>query len=227
MNVPDTIETFVDQIDYTLTVVSYSNDGINTTIIFEDIYHASIRLMLNVNSVDYKIILVNGNSITIKGVIDPVNTVKIQKPFYYHGTPRATNNEINLMQENRVAHTPFIYLLQILRERVNNDPKLSLDRIADVRMFFLDEADFTNWNTDNHYTFVINRMRSLVENLFIKEANDYYLFDDFDDYEVIDHVKFGVYKDYEGHVNSVFDKNLSGVELRINLPILKSLSCQT
>jgi hypothetical protein len=85
-------------------------------------------------------------------------------------------------------------------------------------------ADFQNWNTDDHYSNAIIPMRNLCF-AFIEEVNNSFMFSDFTDYNLINHVKFGVFTDNKGHTNNFFNENLSGVEMRVTLPVYKNIAC--
>lgn len=86
--VTDIIRNFLNGIDLTLTVESYSNDGTDTTIIVENAYHARAKAYIEINSIDYLIKSVSGTSIVVNAVIDPVNTVVLSTPFYFDGTEK-------------------------------------------------------------------------------------------------------------------------------------------
>jgi len=63
--IPDIIEAFINNLDLTLNVLSYSDDGDNTTIIVESAYNAREDMILTVNTIDLRIVSVSGNSIVV------------------------------------------------------------------------------------------------------------------------------------------------------------------
>ena len=162
MNIPDIIEAFINSLDFTLNIVSYSDNGTDTTITVKNAYHARKGLTVTIDSVDYPIKSVTGNDIVIAGVLTPI-VVVLQSPFYFHGTPYATNTHIALMANKKLDRTPFIYLMEIIRERFDNKVDSLIDRTAELNLFFLDDADSGNWLTDDHYTNVIDRLRKLSD----------------------------------------------------------------
>lgn len=145
-------------------------------------------------------------------------------PFYFHGTPMATGSEITHILETS-NKLPMIYLLEIITDNKDNDPESSIDRLSTVSLFFLDEANFGDWDTDQHYSEAIVPMMNYAE-LFVSYLNDTPNVGRIDNYDLTYHAKFGLnIRTTGGHIQNLFPEKLSGVQLRITLPILKSLSC--
>lgn len=223
--VVDFIERIVDEIDFTYDVDSFSNDGTDTTIIVCDLFHARTELIVTNDSVEHKILSVDNdtNTIVLAGLADTSKPFVLKSPFYFHGTPAAQNNTLSLIK-SWTDKLPMVYLLEIFRESVNNDRELSLDRTAQVTLYFLDNANYEDWDTNQHYEFRINPMHNLLDK-FIEQLNKDGLVGKFVTYEVFNHVKFGVYVTNKGHENSIFNEALSGCELVISIPIQKDFSC--
>ncbi len=207
--VVDIIQTFISGTSFAQDVVSHSDDGTNTTIIVSDVYHARAGLQADVDGSDYEIVSVTEpGTIVVNGVIADPLVLTLPDPFYFHGTPYATNSHLAAIEDWR-NKTPFIYLLEIIRETFQGVESV-IEREADIRLFFLDNANFADWTTDQHYNMVINGQRRLLEKV-VAEMKQYYRFGLIENYDVYSHAKFGVYTDSQGHTNSVFDEELSGV----------------
>jgi hypothetical protein len=143
---------------------------------------------------------------------------------YYHGTVIATKEELD-RKELSSDKFPMAFLLEVLEDDFNNRDDSRVDRNSNFRLFFLSETDENNWNTEEHYEFSIKPMRSLLYK-FINHLNGSNLIGEIDSYKAINHAKFGVYLSSKGgHTQRIFNDKLSGVELRIDLPILKSRVC--
>ena len=162
---------------------------------------------------------------TIKGNIIPTATeLTLDALKYYHGTVIATKEEL-AKKELSSDKFPMAFLLEVLEDDFNNKNDSRIDRNSNFRLFFLSETDENNWNTEEHYEFSIKPMRSLLYK-FINHLNGSNLIGEIDSYKAINHAKFGVYLSSKGgHTQRIFNDKLSGVELRINLPILKSRVC--
>lgn len=162
---------------------------------------------------------------TLKGNVDPTGTTEVFLPSlnYLHGTAIATKGYLDRENTSEKKY-PLVYLLEVLRDKFNEDENLHLDRTSRLRLFFLSETDENNWDTDEHYEFSIKPMRNVVYN-FIESLKLNRKIGKFDGWEAINHAKFGVYISDKGHTRRMFSDNLSGVELIIDLPILKELTC--
>ena len=147
----------------------------------------------------------------------------IPKPFYFHGTMRATNAELDMVKMSSDKF-PMIYCLEVFREVFNSNPDAAIERETSLRLFFLTENDFKNWITDDHYDNVINPIRAMLDGFF-SVINGGMGFGKIETYTTINHVNFGTFTDNNGHLKNLFDDNLSGIELDVTIPILKNFDC--
>ena len=214
----DILEDFIASLSLSGDVLSHSDDGVNTVINVEKTYHARRKMLVNIDGTDYEVVaVVNNQSIEVVGVIaDPV-AYTVPNPFFCHGTPVMTNSHINGARHSDKVH--MIYLYEILRERDKN-PNSRIVRESDLRLFFLDSANFSEWDTDDHYSQRLLGLNNLVD-AFIEAARKntccFYLFET--DFTRVNHANWGVYVDNEGHKQRIFDDDLTGVELSFTLPL--------
>lgn len=221
---PDILERFVNQLPLTFPVLAASYNGVQTTFTLETILH--LRAGLNVQ-------IVGGPSVGVVGVNHDLNTfqvvgdfrsaqaITLPTPFFFHGTPYAVNSHISRLSD--ASKVPMIYLLEIIRQQVG-DPINDRARYTQVRLFFLDVANYADWDTDQHYSNVIAPQMTLVE-YFIEQMRQTrnLILDDRGGY-IIAHAKFGEFVNDKGHLQSIFNDRLSGVELNIEL-LLKVKPC--
>lgn len=222
----DIIEDLVNDLDFTQVVTSFNLIGTDKTQLFVDrTFHARKGLTYTVDSVDYTIdSFVYGESVTVNGVVpSPVGKdAVLQKPFFFHETPMKLNNKLSLIKDPS-KKLPFIYLVEVLRERKIKTVDSNIDRVSSLRIIFLDNSNKTDWLTDDYYTYVIQGQNDLLEFFIEKIEQEVGLFGEFDEYGQINHPDFGVYINDKGHKRKLFNDNLSGCELSLDLPILKSL----
>lgn len=147
-------------------------------------------------------------------------------PFFFHGTPQATGNDlIKYAQSETQFPVPMIYLFEVLSDKMNYNEEDAIDRESVVDLFFLDEANFRDWDTDQHYSEAINPMSNYAD-LFVKYLKQAQGIGVILDAEMTYHAKFGLSTKLEsGHLKNLFPENLSGTRLRIKIPFLKSLTC--
>jgi len=149
-------------------------------------------------------------------------TFEITPPFYKHGTPMATNNE--LFHVDNDQQLPLVWLLEILTQSVFQNEENPLDYSSDLRLFFLDEYDPEDDLTSDLYTDIVRPMHSMVDE-FIKEVKKDGNYNDVDEYMTINWSKFGVYTTNKGSTSKVLDAYLSGIEVKITLEIMKITDC--
>ena len=186
---------------------------------------ASPGYYVEIDAIKYKIIdIVVNESITIKGDTLPTATnFDMYLPFFVHGTILATNEELKAKQLAKNKF-PMIYLHEITRERHYTNES-TLDRESDCDIYFLVDADFESWLTNDHYSYAIAPMRNLLFAFIDSLSSNLGLIANFESFETFDHAKFGVYMSSQGHTKNIFDDRLSGTNLKITVPFLKNSQC--
>lgn len=180
-------------------------------------------------------VIINAEQYKIKSLVSPTelffdsgtlpsidDIVEISAPKFHHGTIKAVSSELNKLSSR--DYLPMIYLYEILQENRNRDNENPISREPELSIFFLEEANFKNWLTEDHYTEVIKPMDNLAERFIDLIQNDSFFGSiEEQDYTITPHAKFG-WSDRNGHLRNMFDINLSGVELKIKIPIQRSCS---
>lgn len=135
-------------------------------------------------------------------------------PYYINGTKIAANREWTIADNNLFNKTPIVWLLHDLRYFKYGRESV-YDWESDIRLFFLDETDITNYYTKDHITNVVEPMTELAQ-LFIEAVNLNRRYLTIEQYEMINFTRFGTEQE-NGYFQNILDANLSGVELRIKL----------
>lgn len=214
----DIMGDFISSLDLSGGVISSSDDGTNTTIVAEKTYHARPKMTIDIDGNPFVVVsVINDASIEVVGVISSPAIYKVPNPFYFHGTPILTNTHINGAKDDQ--KTPMIYLYEILREKDRKEDS-AVVRESELRLFFLDNANFGGWGTDDHYSKRLRGLNNLVDE-FIDTARKYgccfYLYET--EFNRINHVNWGKWVDSKGHKKVIFDDDLTGVELTFTLPL--------
>ncbi len=192
-------------------------------------HHVTKGNYIIIDSIEYKVIDFEINSwIAVKGEI-PVTAYEytIPAPNYFNGTPMQVQNVLANIREWR-NKLPMVYLLEVIKEQRFNSRTNKLDRISDLRIFFMMASNFQDWDISEHYDLAIEPMDNFV-NDFISALRYNATVGEFDEYETINRANFGVYVSkpdkstgkYQDNITKLIDENISGVELKINLPIKK------
>ncbi len=218
------LEKFIAGLQLTGQIESLSLSSDSTVLTLapdSQTYQLRENMNLIVDGKGYKVLsFIKDEEVTVEGVIKQASEYQVPNPFYYHGTPLMTNAQINGQKPKQF---PMIYLYEILKER---DKRInsSIARESDLRLFFLDTANFEDWNTDDYYSRRLIGLNCLVD--FFEEAlkKDRCQFELFEtDFNRINHVNWGVFKDNKGHESKLFDERCTGVELSFTLPIKNCL----
>lgn len=171
-----------------------------------------------------------GNSFTIVSLVDdalileplptnptgepPSNVLLLPNPFYLSGTKIAANNEWSKVTNSLMAKTPVIWLLELIRFKTYGRES-TIDFETDVRLFFLDETNVTQYYTSDHRSNVVMPMTQLVGE-FMESVARSRSYQTIDQYEIITFSRFGVEQE-QGVFKNILDANLSGVEMRVTL----------
>lgn len=219
------IEEFINTIILEENVLlSEINDG-RTSIFVDDIYHLTKGMTVNIDGLNYTVFSsdASADTFTIAEEITNPQKVTIPNPFYFYGTPFATNTLIS--DANFNEKFPMIYLYELLKDDKITDDLSLIDRKIKIRMFFLDnsQGEFT---TEDHYNFVINGIGKYLSR-FEDELDKYPLFvaESISKIERFPHANFGKFLDLQGYTGHIFNEVVSGIEIRFELPVKKSLGC--
>lgn len=148
----------------------------------------------------------------------PTYILYLPTPFWITGTKLATNAEWSKAEKSLMRKTPLAWLLEVIRLRkYGRDSVIEFE--SDLRMFFLDETNATQYYTSDHRENVVFPMERLALE-FIKQIENNRNFQTIDQYDIVTFSRFGVERE-NGMFQNVLDANLSGVELRITLTKFK------
>ena len=211
------LDDFIQTLPLSGLVLCFDNVNNTTIVRVPNIYYLRAKLSVILDGISYEVIAVNHdkNTFTVNGTLSPT-TYLIPAPFYFHGTPTATSNHISKLKNNEKY--PFIFLPEILTEEEQNIDS-SIERITSLRLIFLDNSNYRDWSTDDHYSKVLIGLNKLVD-LFIEtfQADRKTFFSDETTFTRVNHVKWGNFAGNR-HNQSIFNEHLSGVELQFTANI--------
>ena len=223
----DLIKEIVDSFD-PKTVIKQVSTGVDTVLKVCNLMYIREQSKVKINNIEYTVKSVDeeNKEITIAGIIpvNPGDYIQGGTVHYFHGTPIATANQLVQIQQVQ-NKTPLLYLLEVISDRFDEDPESSIDRESDMNLFFLDEANFKDWDTDQHYSGAIKPMSNLAT-MFKEHLKTSIGIGVIDESTMSYHAKFGLsIRNESGHLKNLFPETFSGVQLRIKIPFLKSLIC--
>lgn len=212
----EVIRTFLNSIVLSGNVLSFSDDGTNTTVLLENSYHLREGMELSIDGTQYYVYSVNAKEDTalIEGVLASAEKYIVPNPFFFHGSQYEAGKEYDLVQsKNRL---PMFYMEKPIRERWFGRGSALATR---PNFYFLlaDEANYTDWLADD---FVEKRTLGLKKLAWRirQEANKYRLFGTIDEFDVEVLPKLGRYSS-SGSEDSFLNENLTGLGFRATIPI--------
>ena len=141
-------------------------------------------------------------------------TIYLPELFFITGTKRATNTEWTIADANLSNKLPLVWLLEVISE--TGFGKMSaVEKEMDLRLFFLDETDPSQYYTADHRDQVVKPMQKLMLE-FIKVVEIERTYKPIENYRFKTFSRFGVEND-KGMLQNILDANLSGVSLELTL----------
>lgn len=193
-----------------------------------ELFHVRPSSIITINGTEYEVVSVDYDKkeITIKSTTIVTGTTYIAPPyFYFHGTPIDTGNVLTTILDSSQKY-PMVYLLEVIKDNFNASKTSVIERESNLNIFFLDEANFNDWDVDQHYSDAIIPMFNLC-NAFIDHINLTGYLGVLDNFDIKYHAKFGLQiREESGHIKNLFNDNTSGVQLTINLPFKRSFTCE-
>lgn len=220
------IERIVNAIDGTITILSVTLDSGSDYICEVDgnTKWLGINRTYTIGADDYQIVDIIPNvQFTIRltqGQTPPsAGTFTIDAPFFYHGS-FVFHAEERSKVLNATDKTPFVFLNeQDTNDSYYPDELDARDRDSDCDLYFMTEANHTNWTNEQHYLLVIAGMENLIKS-FIQAAKNISICGELANFGTQNRVKFGVYSQ-NGQTKQLFQEHLSGKRLNITIPFLK------
>lgn len=146
------------------------------------------------------------------------------QPYFYYGDPVDMNNEINAGGADMDAKYPAVIMFEVQRERFYKDKSVLYDSESSLRLFFMDQANYEDSSINELYS-VVDRMKELAIEFINQLDITKGVYIQNSEYLVTNHSKWGVklIRDRRTASETLFDNNLTGVELNIDVPLSKTL----
>jgi len=226
--VVDFIDSIIDNIRDTYSIDSITNVGTTYTINTADTKDIANNDYVTINSVSYKISnLVADTSFDVTSLTSVTGSSwKADAPYYYYGTPIATGNTRNIDKlDGILMKYPFIAVLEPFDSEINLDTSDIIYKTANLWMVFMTESNPNDWNTEQHYTNAINNMTTLLRTFMLELVKSGKI-SELEGYTETNHSEWGLIAKNSGSTKTIFNENLSGVEItNFKLPLLKKYSC--
>ena len=224
-NVVNLIGTIIDSFRDTYAITSITHVGTIYTINTADTKRLEVGSYVTISGNNYEVLtLIANTSFTISSAINVIGTSwKALAPYYFYGTPIMISNTLD-KYKNYKQKFPVIVLFETMPAVVNDDTSLNIERVVSLEMYFMDEANFKDWSHDEYYTYVIDVLQTYVDD-FITKISNHRQIGALDKHNETPYSKWNLVRLDTG--KNVFNSELSGIKLEIDLPILKTLECES
>jgi hypothetical protein len=221
-NIVDLVGTLIENIRDTHAIISITNVGNTYTINTAETHSLAVGDYVKISGTDYKIItLTNDTKFTVTSTTAITGTIwTALAPYYFYGTPIMIANTIDKITDYQNKY-PVIVLFETMPADSNDgyiDKESPIERTVALEMYFMDEANYSDWASEDYYSNVINDMQTLVDS-FIAECQINVQIGSFTKHKETNYSKWNLVRLDTG--KNVFNAQLSGIGLNISLPIKK------
>jgi len=182
---------------------------------------------VSVGGVSYEVVsFIADTDITVNFTALPSgSTWTSDAPYVYYGNPIQMSNEID-KEQNPNAKYPAIIVFENGNSVQELEPISTIESTESLEMFFVDIANYEDWLIDDFYSNVVNAMEDLSYE-FVDACRQYKYIEELTATATRERIsKWGVrlIRSGKGSADTIFNDNLSGVSLRIDLPISRALN---
>lgn len=174
----------------------------------------------------YVVEVVENVSITVETSNDLTTAVKWNalQPYFYYGDPIDMNNEITAGNNDQDTKYPAVIMFEVKRSKYSIQRSDLIDFTPRLRLFFMDQANYADSNINDLYK-TVDSMQDLAEEFINQLGITPHIYVQDSDYNLNKHSKWGVkvIRSSRAQSETLFDNNLTGVEIEIDVPIAKSL----
>lgn len=226
METKDIISDLVSSLSRTVNILGNQVVDGNIVLTLDCTYWLMVESKYEIDGKIYRVVSIVDKVVTFKplitGSVITVDSFVLSGPVYFNGTLKMVKQEVN-NQYDKEKILPMIWLREVFEDDKTNDEESMIDRSTDIRLYFVASANYTDWLYNDHYDHVIYPMQTMVE-AFLALIRRSRFFTDVFDYRKTNLINISVEGNQE---SSIFDINLTGIELRIFSEIRKDLNCKT
>jgi len=223
VDIISTVQTLIDSIRDTAAITSITHTGTTYTINTADTKRLAVNQWVRIGTTNYKIVTLTTNvSFTIVSSSNVVGSIwTALAPYYFYGTPKQISNTLSKLSDSETKY-PIIALMETMPATVNNDETQPIERTVSLEMFFGDLCNPPDWDSEDYYTNVIDKMQVYIDS-FIDACENSSLVTLPDTHSETPYSRWNMTLTATGA--NVFNENLSGIMLSIDLEFMRSLAC--
>ena len=151
------------------------------------------------------------------------DTGTLNDVYFFIGTPLRTNAEWLSFSNNEMLKTPFIWLVEPTREKKLGVSSI-IERESDIRLLLLDNNNSANWLTKNVHENRLGALYNLASEIENVANDNVKWFKEIETVDVKNYTRFGT-ETPQGFEANIIDADLTGVEMRFTLKVIKQAYC--
>lgn len=230
----DVLNHVISGMEFPVEIISVEDNGAGIqTLTCANIYHAQKGFFVTINDKKYEITAFDQDleTITLKPTFKRDPTIEagdnflLYKPFFFHGTPVATDMEVkDAKSENK---TPMIWLWENFtgKKKINLDP-IRQEITCELYFLTVSSDEMQSLLTEDLYIQCIQPMRRLMESFEeeVRKRKDVF-YSNFWDYVWENYSKFAVMIRTKGGNKQLIMDKLSGVSMKTTFKIWDNFVC--
>lgn len=218
-------ELFEDFKIYLTPELKQVTDNLNGTFTLRFCNTAHLRecSMVLFGATQYEVISINDKDAIVKGTSYPTGDPLFPEVYFYNGTPIMVGHELDSVL-SADQKTPFLYLYEPITDKYFNLDLSIIERESNVVMYFLDQSNYQDWDTDQHYSGAVSPMFNLA-GLFMEFLMQDTRVGEIEDYSITYIPNFSIVRNVGGTSRKIFNDDLSGVELKVSIPFYNNFDC--
>lgn len=226
MEVSQVIEETISAMTLQLVIYAVELEGSNYKVYTQNTQYLRKGSRVSIDSKNWKVESFSKDYFLVLSQIghsDSISTgtYTIANPTFKYGKLKAVNEELGLVTNPM----PLIWMLDLSPRTVPQDRTTVIESEGNVRLFFMNSADYGSYTTADHYTNVIKPLNTLVDSFFTQLKKHTRVGQTFITSRT-PHAKFTTGGGFSGaEENEVLGRFLSGVEVEIDIPIKVQLTC--
>jgi len=223
MQVSTLLQQVIDGMNAMLVIDSVTASGSNWIVTTDDTLWLNTKDRFDLIGNTYQIVEYTKDvSITLEAIgghstAPIVGSYNIPPPTFIHGKYKAAVSEIKRASGREII--PFVWMIELQTRTKPSELDSIIQHEGQVRLFFCNQ---TKWEeeTDWQYSEVIEPLQSLVD-LFIENLKSHPRIGDLGNVDITNHAKVttGNSSITEEEENQLFDRELTGIEVLVDLPI--------
>jgi hypothetical protein len=220
---PEIIKSVIADLKPILKVKSVVPDGSYFKAFVCKTYYFAKSQKVTINSIAYTVISVKSNEYVVLDQDIAVGSYELPVMYFKHGSILQTSAELSDTSDVFEV-TPMAYLRRPISEKFELGDS-SIDRTSEITIFFLTQANFNEWETEEHDVNAVIPMRNMAYEFIELVNKKRNLFTEVKEFGCEDMIKFGVVSDLGVKDKTYFTLTLSGVKLDFSLGIKKNENC--